>query len=122
MWTPDLRERMKAAARAAGFSAFGVAEVPAPEDPQTTEVSRRFEDWIASGLNGEMGYLAQRNEDGNLVRSVLQRTMPWARSVAVCAWNYNAEGVQSIDPAPKGAGWIARYAWMGQQREDGSQV
>ena len=40
--------------------------------------------------------------------------MPWARSVLVCGVNYNAEAPRSIDPAPAGAGWIARYAWSGQ--------
>ena len=40
--------------------------------------------------------------------------MPWARSVIVCALNYNAEAPRSIDPAPATAGWIARYAWSGK--------
>jgi epoxyqueuosine reductase len=40
--------------------------------------------------------------------------MPWARSVIVCAVNYNAAAPKSIDPAEPKAGWIARYAWSGQ--------
>jgi epoxyqueuosine reductase len=39
--------------------------------------------------------------------------MPWARSVIVCAMNYNSTAPHSIDPAPANAGWIARYAWSG---------
>jgi epoxyqueuosine reductase len=37
--------------------------------------------------------------------------VPWARSVIVCAANYNADAPKSIDPAPAESGWIARYAW-----------
>jgi epoxyqueuosine reductase len=67
-----------------------------------------------------MGYLGRRDDEGGLVRGALRRAMPWARSVVVCAWNYNVEGPRSIDAAPKPVGWIARYAWMGQTREDGT--
>jgi epoxyqueuosine reductase len=37
--------------------------------------------------------------------------MPWARSVVVCAFNYNPDAPRSIDDPPSGTGWIARYAW-----------
>jgi epoxyqueuosine reductase len=46
--------------------------------------------------------------------------MPWARSVVVCALNYNCEAPLSIDPAEAGTGWIARYAWRGRARDDGT--
>jgi epoxyqueuosine reductase len=45
--------------------------------------------------------------------------MPWARSVIVCAMNYNGDGPRSIEPAPEGTGWIARYAWSGCAVEGG---
>ncbi|HEX4576352.1 MAG TPA: tRNA epoxyqueuosine(34) reductase QueG [Edaphobacter sp.] len=61
-----------------------------------------------------MEYLKRRDEQGVLLRSGVQVAMPWARSVIVCALNYNASGPLSIDTAPPGAGWIARYAWSGQ--------
>jgi epoxyqueuosine reductase len=65
--------------------------------------------------------------------------MPWARSAIVCAMNYNsaipfvrsedqmaqqprAASPRSIDPAPPGAGWIARYAWTGRTLNDGSTI
>ncbi|MGI4831072.1 MAG: tRNA epoxyqueuosine(34) reductase QueG, partial [Janthinobacterium lividum] len=47
-------------------------------------------------------------------RGDLRRSVPWARSVLVCAVNYNAEAPRSIDPAAADAGWIARYAWSGR--------
>lgn len=66
-----------------------------------------------------MEYLKRRNEQGVLLRSGVEVAMPWARSVVVCAVNYNGEGPLSIDPAGEGAGWIARYAWSGRAAEDG---
>jgi epoxyqueuosine reductase len=56
--------------------------------------------------------------------------MPWGRSVVVCALNLNAETVESvpnsthrsIDPAPPGSGWIARYAWSGRTLDDGGRA
>jgi epoxyqueuosine reductase len=66
-----------------------------------------------------MEYLKRRNEQGVLLRSGVEVAMPWARSVVVCAVNYNAEGPLSIDPAEQGTGWIARYAWSGREDAEG---
>ena len=63
-----------------------------------------------------MEYLKRRDQQGVLLRSGVQVAMPWARSVIVCALNYNAGGPLSIDEAPPGTGWIARYAWSGQAK------
>jgi epoxyqueuosine reductase len=63
-----------------------------------------------------MDYLKRRDQQGVLLRSGVQVAMPWARSVIVCALNYNAAGPLSIDEAPPGTGWIARYAWSGQAK------
>ena len=106
-------------AREAGFTAAGIAAIPAPDAPESREERRRFEDWIASGASGEMDYLKRRNESGDLVRSSVRAAFPWARSVIVCVANYNADEPRSIDPAPEGAGWIARYAWSGSHSEAG---
>jgi epoxyqueuosine reductase len=62
-----------------------------------------------------MEYLKRRDERGTLLRSGVKVVVPWARSVVVCAFNYNAEAPLSIDPAPEGTGWIARYAWSGKR-------
>ena len=53
------------------------------------------------------------DEQGTLVRSAVRVAIPWARSVIVCAMNYNAAAPYSTAPASPDAGWIARYAWSG---------
>jgi epoxyqueuosine reductase len=55
-----------------------------------------------------------------LLRTGVQVAIPWARSVIVCALNYNAPAPLSIDTAPPGTGWIARYAWSGQPVNPGT--
>ena len=103
------REWIEQRARAAGFDLAGVA---ATEEHPVSE--QRFADWIEAGHAGEMEYLKRADADGQLVRGDLRRSIPWARSVIVCAVNYNADAPRSIEPAPTGAGWIARYAWSGK--------
>jgi epoxyqueuosine reductase len=122
MWTPELRSWLDACARQAGFDAAGVAEVHEPRDPSAAREAARFANWVDAGHAGEMEYLKRRDESGTLVRSALQGSMPWARSVVVCALNYNADAPRSIDVAPPGTGWIARYAWSGRNQTDGSTV
>jgi epoxyqueuosine reductase len=109
------REWIEQHARAAGFDLAGVASV---SDPAATEENRRYAEWIDQGRAGEMEYLKRVDESGDYLRGDLRRTMPWARSVIVCAVNYNADAPLSIDPADPDTGWIARYAWSG--REDPS--
>jgi len=101
----------------AGFTLAGVTRVPAADTETTREERSRFEHWIARGAAGEMEYLKRRNEDGELVRSSLHAVFPWAKSVIVCAANYNSAQPRSTDPAPEGTGWIARYAWSGSRAE-----
>lgn len=118
---PDFlsRDIVDTLARQAGFSLAGIAPVPGSESETTREERARFEHWIASGAAGEMEYLKRRNENGELVRSTLHAVFPWVKSVIVCAANYNSDQPRSIDPAPEGAGWIARYAWSGSQAGEG---
>jgi epoxyqueuosine reductase len=108
-------------AHQAGFALAGVAAVPPAGSEATRKERTRFEQWIASGAAGEMEYLKRRNEDGDLVRSTLHAVFPWVKSVIVCAANYNSEQPHSIDPAPEGAAWIARYAWSGSQTSAGDE-
>lgn len=103
----------------AGFSLAGVAVVPDAGSETSREESARFEQWIAAGAAGEMEYLKRRNEGGQLVRSGLRAVFPWAKSVVVCAANYNTAQPRSVDPAPEGAGWIARYAWSENRAGEG---
>ncbi len=122
MWNPELRRWLDESAREAGFDAAGVAEVRAEDDPVAAREAARFRTWVESGRVGEMEYLKRRDDAGTLVRSGLQIAIPWARSVVVCALNYNADAPKSIDAAPPATGWIARYAWSGRAGLDGVAV
>ncbi len=95
----------------AGFALAGIA--PIPQQEQDYPELDHFEPWVERGAAGDMEYLKRRDAHNRLLRSSLRVAAPWARSVIVCAANYNAEAPKSIDPAPEGAGWIARYAWTG---------
>ena len=121
-WTAELRRWLDESAHGAGFDVSGVAEVREPDDPVAAQEARRFAGFVDQGRAGEMEYLKRRDEAGTLVRSALQVAMPWARSVVVCALNYNADAPRSIDAAPQDAGWIARYAWSGRKLADGTLV
>src|SRR4029077_6101583 len=60
---------------------------------------------------GEMKYMEDRDDAGAFKRASLRSTLPWVRSVIVCAINYNTAHPYStrVDDAQRG--WIARYAW-----------
>jgi len=118
----SLQMLIEAEAIEAGFSTAGIAAVPEPGSPEDLSSRETFVEWIEQGNAGEMEYLKRRNDEGELVRSSLHVAVPWVRSVIVCVTNYNAAQPLSIDPAPEGAGWVARYAWTGRQSIDGSLV
>jgi epoxyqueuosine reductase len=119
-WTPADREWIVQRALAAGFDLAGVASVPESASADAEQSEQRFSAWIAAGHAGEMEYLKREAPDGGLVRGDLRRAVPWARSVIVCAVDYNAAAPLSTDPAPRSAGWIARYAWSGRTDMAGS--
>jgi epoxyqueuosine reductase len=121
-WSPELRRWLEETAREAGFDSAGVAEVRDADDPYAAEEAARFAAWVEAGRAGEMEYLKRRDDAGTLVRSGLRVAIPWARSVVVCAMNYNADAPRSIEAAPQGAGWIARYAWSGRTDDKGTTV
>jgi epoxyqueuosine reductase len=100
---------VKHAAHAAGFDLSGIA--PATDAPE----QRYFLEWIAAGHAGEMRYMEARDEQGALKRKSLAHVAPWARSVVVCAMNYNSAQPYSTQVHARGRGWISRYAWS---RED----
>jgi len=112
------RQWIEERARAAGFDLAGVASVPEPGSAELNEAAQRFAGWVAAGHAGEMDYLQRADDAGHLVRGDLRRAMPWARSVIVCALNYNAQAPLSVDPAPLNTGWIARYAWSGKGEDN----
>ena len=108
----SLSYKIKAAAVAAGFDLAGVAPVR-----EFAELEA-FPEWIADGHNGDMRYLEARSEAGELKRASLRSVAPWARSVIVCAMNYNTAypySTQCHDPA---RGWISRYAWANEDYHD----
>lgn len=105
-------------ARAAGFDLAGVAPVSEADSADAGESDRRFAGWVAAGHAGEMEWLKRTDASGELVRGDLRRAMPWARSVVVCAFNYNADAPRSTESAPRDSGWIARYAWSGCGEEE----
>jgi epoxyqueuosine reductase len=97
------------AATDAGFDLAGIA--PADDTPELEYFPR----WIAEGHAGEMKYMEARDEQGRLKRASLAHAAPWARSVVVCAINYNTAQPYSTevsdDSTGEQRGWISRYAW-----------
>ncbi len=114
-WNAELVQWVRECAKAEGFNLAGVAPAPAAEDADGALTAERFRTWIESGRAGEMEYLKRRDAQGELLRGSARRAMPWARSVVVCGFNYNGAGPLSQDPAESGRGWIARYAWNGDE-------
>ncbi len=105
-------DRIKRAAAAAGFDLAGIAAVSGGPWREL-EV---FRQWIEAGHAGEMEYLKSRDEQGRLKRAAIAHVAPWARSVVVCAINYNAAAPYSTECTNPERGWISRYAWGGSER------
>src|SRR6202790_3967336 len=101
----NLAARTLELARAAGFDLCGIA--PAAEFPELAHL----EEWLERGYAGEMRYLH------DVRRHSPALAMQGARSVIVCALNYNTALPSSTDalapPNPNTGprGWISRYAW-----------
>jgi len=110
--TPSsLSALIKQSARDAGFELAGVASV----DEETLSELAYFPEWIAAGRAGEMEYLKTRDHQGRLKRAALRHAAPWARSVIVCALNYNTDQPYSTECSDVDRGWISRYAWGGRE-------
>ena len=97
------------AAAEAGFELAGIAPVNGAKELDY------FPRWIAEGRAGEMKYLESRDEQGRLKRAAIANAVPWARTVIVCAMNYNTAQPYSTQARDQTRGWISRYAWS---RED----
>ena len=97
-WVRDL-------AKSLGFDQCGVA--PAENFPELDQYS----EWLERGYAGEMKYLADSR------RLDPRSPMPNARSIIVCALNYNSEHPYSTsagthpEEEDEPRGWISRYAW-----------
>ncbi|HEY4839870.1 MAG TPA: tRNA epoxyqueuosine(34) reductase QueG [Candidatus Acidoferrales bacterium] len=96
-------------ARAIGFDLCGITAI-SREDDSWPELARNAE-WLARGHAGEMRWLSDPRRESP------QQVMQGARSVIVCAVNYNSahpystqfSAAESSDDSPHG--WISRYAW-----------
>ena len=108
----QISELVKQEALRAGFDLAGVAGIH-----NSAELDY-FPEWIASGYAGEMKYLESRDEAGRLKRSSLRNAVPWARSVIVCAANYNTAEPYSTQVNDPDHGWISRYAWSREDYHD----
>jgi len=108
----EIRTVIKRAAQTAGFDLCGIA--PATDSPELNH----FPKWIAAGHAGEMKYLEARDEQGSLKRASLASVAPWARSVIVCAINYNTGHPYSTQVQEPACGWISRYAWSREDYHD----
>ncbi len=96
-------------AREIGFEICGVAAAA------ELAGSEHLAEWLGRGFAGEMRYLHDPR------RGDLASVVPEARSVIVCAVNYDQSVPYSIHAAADGAGsgsgadnargWISRYAW-----------
>jgi epoxyqueuosine reductase len=69
-----------------------------------------------------MDYLKRRDDAGRFLRGNVRVAFPWARSIVVCALNYDSQLPLSIDPAAPGQGWIGRYAWSGKRPPDAEET
>ncbi|HVC91966.1 MAG TPA: tRNA epoxyqueuosine(34) reductase QueG [Acidobacteriaceae bacterium] len=141
MSTQTLQQIVQQCARGAGFHLSGIApagptdsstdtvlgggESLQPQIEQTFPELAYFGQWVAEGRAGEMEYLKRRDPEGRLLRSSVQAPFPWARSVIVCAVNYNSDQPYSIEPKSKqtmeNSGWIARYAWSGRPQNTAAE-
>src|SRR5450432_887032 len=107
-----MRDTILAAAGTAGFELAGIAPVGDFSE------HHNFEEWIEAGRAAEMHYMDARDDSGALKRSSLRRVAPWARSVVVCAANYNTAYPHSTEGSDPSRGWIARYAWSREDYHD----
>jgi epoxyqueuosine reductase len=108
----EIAELVKQAAAGAGFDLSGIA--PVNDFPDL----RHFPTWVAAGYAGDMKYLESRDEAGHLRRASIKLTFPWARSVIVCAINYNSAQPYSTETHDAKLGWISRYAWSQEDYHD----
>ncbi len=108
----DVKAIVQRATEQAGFDVCGIA--PAADLPELDH----FPAWIAAGRAGEMKYMETRDGQGQLKRASLSRAAPWARSVVVCAINYNTGHPYSTQMQDPNRGWISRYAWSREDYHD----
>jgi len=96
---------LKQQVRCLGFDLAGIAPIgPFPE-------TLFYPNWLESGFAGEMRYLERQKP----ARMDPQKILPGARSVIVCAMNYNT--AQPLTRYDRFRAWISRYAWGGDYHD-----
>jgi epoxyqueuosine reductase len=108
----NIKNIVSRSAEEAGFDLCGIAPAGDVRDLE------HFPEWIAAGRAGEMKYMEARDEQGELKRASLSKVAPWAKSVIVCAINYNTADPYSTACNDPNRGWIARYAWSREDYHD----
>jgi epoxyqueuosine reductase len=103
----QLESLIKQAVIEAGFDLAGIA----PARLSDAQELQFFSEWVAQGRAGDMAYLESRDAHGRLKRASLEHVAPWARSVVVCALNYNTGHPHTHECPDPERGWISRYAW-----------
>jgi epoxyqueuosine reductase len=94
-----------AAAKSIGFDLCGVVSASELSAPANRD------EWLARGYAGKMGYLHDARRANPLA------ALPEARSIIVCAINYNSAQPYSTETAAQAAAggqpraWLSRYAW-----------
>ena len=97
-------EWITAKANELGFDICGVASAEGLADPAN------LKEWLALGYAGRMQYMHDPR------RADIKQVLPEARTIIVCAVNYNTANPSSTEAAaqaadPRAHGWISRYAW-----------
>jgi len=119
----QFEEQIIASAKAHGFDLFGIV-VLGDDGGSEFEESKHFEEWVNDGRHGEMQYLATKNDAGDLKRTLIGNSAPWAKSAIVVAVNYNSAQPYSVEaakePDAKSRGWISRYAWSASVQDGGA--
>src|SRR5687767_12984011 len=95
-----LEARLKAQARALGFSLVGIAR------PEGSRHAAFYRAWLERGAHGDMSYLAR--PDAVDRREDLRGTLASVRSVVMVAHEYLTD--DRPDDVKAGTGLIARYA------------
>lgn len=98
MTEAPVTDRLKTLAAELGFATSGVAPAVTPPGVE------HFDEWLAAGYAGQMGYLADRREAYDHPRHVLDG----ARSVLMLALDYSTAKPRAAGP---GEGRVSRYAW-----------
>ncbi len=97
----DLTERIKARAIELGFDLVGIAPAGIASH------AKEYAAWVASGMQGEMAYMARDPER----RSDLRRVLPNAQSVIIVGLSYYTIDLPDDIKHDPSRGLIARYAW-----------